>query len=101
MQTRRTHRKTYLMFVLALFVGFGTLTSSTAAAEETLFGQINLFKNVQLEQMLEGDVVMAGNERAGMHLSSSSKTRDARYSSLHDKDGFSDSGVHLSWKVSW
>ena len=100
MLTTRTHRTARLIFALALFAGFGILSSS-AVADESLFSQSDLFRNAQLEQLFQGDFVMAGNERAGMHLSSSSKTRDARYSSMHDKAGFSDRGIHLSWRASW
>lgn len=101
MQTTRTHRKTRLMIVLALLTGFGILTSTSVAAEETIFGNVNLFKNAQLEDILDGDVRMVGKRNAGLHLSSKPQSRDARYFSEHDGGSASDSGVHVSWKLSW
>ena len=101
MQTTSTHRNTRLMIVLALLTGFGILTSTSVAAEESIFGNVNLFKNVQLEDILDGDVRMVGKRNAGLHLSSMSQSRDARYFSEHDGGSTSDSGVHVSWKVSW
>ncbi len=101
MQTARTHRNTRLSIMLALLTGIGVLTSTSVAAEESIFGNVNLFKNAQFEDMLDGDVRMVGKRNAGLHLSSTPQSRDARYYSQHDSGSASDSGVHLSWKLSW
>ena len=89
------------MIVLALLMGIGVLSSTSAAAEESIFGDANLFKNDQFEDLLDGDVRMVGKRNAGLHLSSAPQSRDARYYSQHDAGSASDSGVHLSWKLSW
>ena len=101
MLSRRTIRKPDLLFVLTLLTGFGVLASTTVAAEESLFGDANLFSNAQFEDLLDGDVKVSGNRHAGLHLSSKSQAHGARYLGQHGDAAVSDSGVHLSWKLSW
>lgn len=101
MQTRRTTRKPDLLFVLTLLTGLGVLASTTAVAEESIFSNVNLFKNVMLEDLRDGDLRMAGDRHTGLHLSSKPQSRAARYVSLNGGGSPSDSGVHMSWKLSW
>ena len=101
MQTKRTLRKPDLLFVLTLLTGLGVLASTSAVAEESIFGNAKLFKNAQYEDLLDGDVKMLGNRDAGLHLSSKSQSTSARYVGQHDGGSTGDSGVHLSWKLSW
>jgi hypothetical protein len=101
MQTRRTTRKPDLLFVLILLTGLGVLASTTAVAEEPIFGNVNLFRNVTLEDLRDGDLRMAGDRHAGLHLSARSQSKSARYTGQHDSHATSDTGVHVSWKLAW
>lgn len=101
MQTRRITRKPDLLFVLTLLTGIGVLTSTSALAEESIFGNVNLFRSVQLEDLRDGDLRMAGDRHAGLHLSARSQSQSARYNVQHDGSATSDTGVHMSWKLSW
>ena len=101
MQTRRITRKPDLLFVLTLLTGIGVLTSTTALAEESIFGNVNLFRSAQLEDLRDGDLRMAGDRHTGLHLSAKPQSQSARYNVQHDGQAFSDAGVHMSWKLSW
>jgi hypothetical protein len=101
MQTRRTIRKPDMLFVLTLLTGLGVLASTTAVAEESIFSNVNLFRNVQLEDLRDGDLRMVGDRNTGLHLSARSQSQSARYIGQHDGHATSDTGVHMSWKLAW
>ena len=101
MDYRRANRKSELIMALVLLGAGGLFGSTAASAEDSLFSDINLFRNHILEDVRDGDVQMAGNGRSGLHLSSSSQTNAARYVSSHGADSVSNSGVHVSWKLAW
>ena len=101
MQHKRVIRKPDLLVVLVLLTGVGVFTSTAAGAEEAMFSDVNLFNNGIYDDLLDGDVRMAGDQRNGLHLSSRSGTDSARYVSDHGQDAGSSSGVHFSWKLAW
>ena len=101
MQTKRVIRKSGLLTPLILLTVSGALTSTMASAEEGFFADANLFKNVYIDNLVDGDVQVAGNHHAGLHLTSKSRTRSAQYVSQHAGKSGSDSGIHLSWQMSW
>ena len=101
MQNRHTNRKPVPLLVMILLTGLCVFSITTASADESIFDNVKLFQNVYLEQLRDGDVIMSGGERAGLYLSAKSQTGNARYVSQHNGSAFRDSGVHMSWKISW
>ncbi len=101
MQTKREIRKPDLLASMVLLTGSMLLTSTAAGAEEGYFTNVNLFKNVYVDNLLEGHVQVAGNQHTGVHLSTKSQTQSARYVGQHEGKSGSNSGVHLSWQLSW
>jgi len=101
MQNMYTNRKPVPLLVMILLTALCVFGITNANADESIFDNVNLFQNAHLEQLLDGDVIMSGNERAGLHLSSKSQTGNARYVSQHSGSAMRDSGVHMSWKIAW
>lgn len=101
MQFKRAFQKPDLLLVLVLLTGVGVFTSTAAGAEESIFSDVNLFRGGVLDDLLDGDVRMAGDQRNGLHMSSRAETDAARYVSRHGQDAGSNSGVHFSWKLAW
>ena len=101
MQNSHSNRKSVPLLVMILLTGFCVFGITNASADESIFDNVKLFQNAHLEQLLDGDVIMSGSERAGLHLSSKSQTGDARYVSQHNGSAMRDSGVHVSWKIAW
>jgi hypothetical protein len=101
MQYKRAIRNPGLLLALVLLTGFGVFTSTATGAEESMFSDAKLFSNGVLDDLLDGDVRMAGDQRNGLHLSSRSETEAARYVSRHSENAASGAGVHLSWKLAW
>jgi len=97
----RRPKKPDLLLVLTLVTGLGVFTSSVADAGESLFSNVKLFGNVYLNNLRDGDIRMAGNQRAGLHLSSASKSRSSQYVSQHEERVASNSGVRVSWNITW
>jgi hypothetical protein len=90
-----------LLVALTFLTIIGIFSSSTVAAEESIFSNVDLFSNAYMADMMDGDVQVAGNHLAGVHLSVESQTQSARYVDQHNGQSSGDSGVHLSWKLSW
>ena len=57
-------RKPDLLIVLTLLTGLGVLTSTTVDADETQLSDIDLFNNTAIDDLLDGDIQVAGNKRA-------------------------------------
>ena len=101
MQNRHTNRKSAPLLVMILLTSLCVFGITNASADESIFDNVKLFQNVYLQQLRDGDMIMSGSERAGLHLSAKSQTGNARYASQHNGSAFRDSGVHMSWKISW
>jgi len=98
---RHTNRKSTSLLILILLTGLCVFSVSTAEADESIFADVKLFRSVLLEDIRDGDVIMSGSERAGLHLSARSQTHAARYVSQHSGNAVKDSGVHMTWKIAW
>jgi hypothetical protein len=100
MHSKRS-RKPDLLLVLTLLTGLGVLMTATVDAEERLFSNIDLFNNVGIDDLMDGNVQVAGNHRAGLHLSVDSMSQAAQYHSPHGLQFTDDADVYFSWKLSW
>ena len=101
MQTRQTIRKPAPLLIVTLLTIVCVFSISSAKAEEPILGGVNLFKSMQFEDLYDGDVRMAGSEQAGLHLSAGSAPNASPYVSQHGGGAKSDTGVRMSWKLSW
>ena len=89
-----------LLLVTLLTIGC-IFSISSAKAEESILGGANLFRSMQFQDLYDGDVRMAGSDRAGLHLSAGSAPNASRYVSQHADASKSEVGIRMSWKLSW
>ena len=101
MQTRQTVRKPVPLLLVTLLTVICIFNISTARADESILNSANLFKSANFEDLYDGDVRMAGSEQAGLHLSAGPAPNASHYVSQHTDSAKSDTGVRMSWKVSW
>ena len=101
MQTRQTIPKPVPSLLVTLLTLVCIFNISTVKADETILSSVKLFKNNQFEDLYDGDVRMAGSEQAGLHLSAGSAPNSSRYVSQYSDSSKSDTGVRMSWKLSW
>lgn len=92
------------LFITLLVAGCSLIISGTVVADDASPRSLVLFDTPLMRTLVDGELKLADvGHRAGVHMSLESATREtgALYSSPVADNLTSESGVHLSYRLSW